>query len=127
MNGPQSVKLNPFMKASIGGRGRVWVRVGGAGGVGAGVGVGGRLVEGDVGVLGSEGGVAVVGTVVLDAGVSDVTGDSLAGGVVMGAFGLQPINSASIRVSATITPCFMIASGILIVFYDHQLGNHIML
>ena len=71
-----------------------------------------------------EGGVGVVG---VSTGVSVATGDSWVGGNVMGAFGLQPGSSMDIRIRATKTPCFMIASGLFAVSYTRESGNHIML
>ena len=64
-------------------------------------------------VAGDEEGGGAVGTVMLDAGVSDVTGDSLAGGGVAGAFGLQPRSRATIKIIATKILRFILTPAII--------------
>jgi hypothetical protein len=114
--------LNPFIKASRGGRGFV--------GLGVGVkvvgwlgGVDGEGVVDGLGVVGVE----AVGAVGVDTGVSEVTGAPWVEGNLTGATGLQPSSIASINNTATETPCFIIAFGPSMISHTRQPGNHIML
>jgi hypothetical protein len=93
------LKYIPFIKASRGGRGCVWVGTDGV-----------VVLDG----VGDEGSVGVVG---VGTGVSDATGVSWVGGNVIDVFGLQPSNIVNAKNTATITPCFIIASGLFAVSY----------